>query len=242
MFSIVIPGCEKLNDDAHKPPPFTGDVITGIAPVEETSPTPLPASLAEGVIISESLQDGYTVGAISDGTLTGYGLQLRGGDGFIRYSIPTTSHGYVEFSAAGFVPNELHGGEEFKAVIFTMWSENDGYIYESAPFIFELRKFGYIPGRPDASDSLSIRIKSHGIWDVGHYHVLSWDPNRAYRFRVEWGGGYASAQRDGQVVASGTYRAEFSPSNHQVQIGAQPLRRKESPYNLLIFDVVIGTQ
>jgi hypothetical protein len=71
---------------------------------------------------------------------------------------------------------------------------------------------------------------------------MSWSPNTLYRFRVEWGGGQTSVQRNGQMVASATYVPEFAPSSHQVQIGAQPLRYKESPYNLLISDVVIGTR
>lgn len=242
ILSTAILSCDKLSDEDQKAPPITGNegfyIPEPADPGTETSPTSLPT----GVIISESLKNGYTTGAISDGTLTASGLQLSGGDGFIRYSIPTTSYGYVEFSATGFVPNELHGGEEFKAVLLTMWSGNDGYSYEDAPYIFELRKFGYIAGRPDATDCLQLRVKSNGVWEAGQFSVMSWSLNTPYRFRVEWGGGHTSVQRDGQMVASATYVPEFAPSSHQVQIGAQPLRSKESPYNLLISDVVIGTR
>lgn len=241
MPSLLAAGCGKLEDD--KPPPSTFPIAVLPAPQPENSPqetTTLPETDYGNTIVSESLKDGQTSGIVSDGNFTGYGLQLSGGDGFIRYSIPTTPNGYVEFSAFGFTPGEIHGGSEFKAVLFTMWSGNDGYIYEIAPFIFELRKYGYIEGRSDASDCLIFKIKSNGVWEAGEFHVLSWHSGMTYRFRIEWSGGQARAFRDGALVATGTYRGEFAPGNHQVQIGAQPLRQKESPYNLLISDVVIG--
>ncbi len=239
---LLITGCQKLEDEEHDP-----FVPTELEPVElydvgygqEPSVSPTPQL---GGTVNESLKDGQTVGIISDGRLTANGLQLSGGDGFIRYRVQTIPSGFVEFSASGFTSNELHGSEEFKAVLLTMWSADDGYVYESAPYIFEFRKFGHIPGRADATDSVSIRIKSQGVWEVGHYGVLSWHSGTTYRFRVEWGGGQARVLRNGTVVASGIYRPEFRPSNHHIQIGAQPLRRKESPYNLLISDVVIGVR
>lgn len=248
LTGLLLLGCQKLEDEKRDrfvipqldPVDFPDTGYETSAPAGDSPPAV--SLVPQAGMVSESLKDGNTIGVISGGSLTANGLQLQGGGGYIQYRIPTTTHGFAEFSASGFVSNELHGGEEFKAVIFTMWSGDDGYFYESAPFIFEVRKFGHIPGRADATDSMSVRVKSHGTWDVGHYTVLSWDRGRSYRFRVEWGGGRVTVWRDGQVAATGTYRAEFQPSNHHVQIGAQPLRRKESPHNLLIADVVIGSK
>lgn len=240
-FAFIVSGCEKLDDE--DPPPLPSSYhIPAPYPESTTSETTETSSYEnQGYsFVSESLKDGETSGYVSDGYFTGDGLQLSGGDGFIRYSIPTTSSGYVEFSASGFIPGEIYGGSEFKAVLLTMWSGNDGYSYESAPFIFELRKYGYIEGRPDASDSLIFKIKSNGVWEAGAFHVLSWSSSKTYRFRIEWSGGQAQAFRDEILVATGTYYGEFAPGNHQVQIGAQPLKQKESPHNLLISDVVIG--
>ena len=216
-------------------------VLVGCSDSDNNPTSPIPSTESDvNIIIRESLMDGQTVGIISEGTWTPEGLQLHGGNEYIRYSIPTTPNGYIEFSAKGFVSDELHGEEEFKAVLFTMWSGDEGYDYENSAFIFELRKFGYIPGRPDATNCLNFRVKSHGEWMVGRYFVVSWDPNTTYRFRVEWGGGQASVYRDGQLVATAAYVPEFTPSNHLVQIGAQPLRQKEAPHDLLISDIIIG--
>ncbi|MBD3307798.1 hypothetical protein GF339_15290 [candidate division KSB3 bacterium] len=210
------------------------------SPTATTSASPT-ESVPPNAILSESLQDGQTDGTINAATFTDEGLHLFGGDGFITYSIPTTSAGYAEFSAKGFVQDELYGGTEFKAALFTMWSGNDGYDYANAPFILEVRKFGYIEGRPDASNCLTVRVKSQGVWEHGHFNIVGWDPSVNYRFRIEWGGGEVRVYRDGQLITSEMYIDPFAPSNHQVQIGAQPRGRKEGPHDIVISDVVIGT-
>ncbi len=208
----------------------------------EATPTPLPA----GVMISESLKDGATQGIVGDGTLTAEGLQLHGGEGFLRYGISTTSQGYVEFDAKGFVTDELHGGSEFKAVLLTMWDGNAPYLYESSGYIYELRFFGHISGRPDASNTLSIRLLSDYDWNEGHRHYYSWDPNQTYHFRVEWSLGSSTVYVNGEAVATCPVAKEFRPGNHQIQIGANMVapyshRWKESPHDILISNVVIGT-
>ncbi len=226
-----------------------GEVDTGAGTIDlaissddssSSEPEPEP-ELDENVLIYDTLKDGQTDGTLSDGSLTNEGAQLYGLNGYVGYSIPTTPNGYIEFNARGFQQDELHGGSEYKSVLLTMWSGNDGYSYEHVPFIFELRKYGYIEGRPDASNAFFFKIKSNGVWEEGHFHVLGWDPNKTYRIRVEWGGGSTRAFRDGELVATGSYYGGFSPSNHKIQIGANPLRGRQSPEGLLISDVVIGT-
>lgn len=194
----------------------------------------------ENTIIFESLKDGQSKGEISSGTLTPEGLQFHGGDGYVGYKIPATPRGFVEFSARGFIQDELHGGTEYKGVLLTMWDGIAGYSYENAPFIFEMRKYGFIENRPDASNTLWFKIKSNGQWTENHYHILFWDRDKTYRFRVEWGGGETRVMRDGQIVSTGTYHAEFAPPDHRIQIGANPLRARKTAHDLLISDVVIG--
>jgi hypothetical protein len=222
----------------------------GDNPVSPTSPTngtnQESQALPAGVIISESLKDGQTQGAIDHATLTADGLQLHGGDGFIRFSIPTTPDGYVEFDAKGFVMNELHGGDEFKAVLLTMWDGNAPYLYEVSGYIYELRFFGHISGRADASNTLSIRLISDYDWNEGHRHHYSWDPNRTYRIRLEWGRGVTTVFVDGEAVATSPVARDFRPGNHLVQIGANfespySHRWKKSPHDLLISNIMIGT-
>ncbi len=212
-------------------------------PSPETTPIPdpVPAPPDPNVLVSETLKDGQTVGTISDGSFTSEGVQLHGLDGYLGYSIPTTPNGYIEFSARGFLQDELHGGSEYKSVLLTMWSGDDGYSYEHVPFIFELRKYGYIEGRPDATNAFFFKIKSQGVWEEGRFHVLSWDPGRTYRIRVEWVDGHTWAFRDDDLVATGSYHGEFTPSNQKIQIGANPLRGRRAPEGLVISDVVIRT-
>lgn len=243
----LILGCGKLEDDSGASPidPAAFSVPSDTYPTPGPTPQPTvsPGTTTPlNVLVNESLTDGRTTGQLSNAALTPGGAQLRGTEGYIRYSIPTTPHGYIEFSARGFQQNEIHGGSEFKGVLVTMWSGNDGYDYENAPFVFELRKYGFIEGRPDASNSMFFKIKSNGTWETSEYHVMSWNPSQTYRFRIEWGGGRAMVWRDGYLETSGTYSAEFHPSNHQIQIGANPLRAKESPANLLISNVVVGAR
>ncbi len=247
---LVIGACSKKESKSPTSPQnaseLLGTITTSWVPesagssTPSTSSTPTQVELPENVILSESLTDGSTVGAVYDGTLTGVGLQLHGIDGFIRYAIPTTASGYIEFNASGFLQDELHGGSEFKAAVVTMWSGDDGYDYRTSGYIFEVRKFGYISGRPDASNAVTVRVKSNGIWEEGHFHVLSWDPGITYRIRVEWQAGQAAVLRDDVVVATSAYVDPFAPSNHQIQIGAQVYGSKKGPANLLISDVVIG--
>lgn len=192
------------------------------------------------IFVKESLKNQQTKGAINEHTeWTSEGLKLKGGEGFIRYKIPSTPRGFVEFKARGFVPNELHGGSEYKGILLSMWDEEEGYDY-GGQFIFELRKYGYIEGRRDATDSVWMKILSNGEWGEAPKKPVSWDPNKTYHFRLEWGGGEAKIYRDSELLNTGPYRAEFVPPQHLVQIGANPLRARTCPYNIVLSDVVIG--
>lgn len=216
----------------------------------ESSGTTPPTNAPEGALVFESLQDGQTVGTFVNAHFTSEGLFLENGDGYIEYSVPTIPNGYVEFSAKGFVQNELHGGSEFKSALFTMWDGNAPYYYEQASYFYELRKFGHIDGRPDASNALDLRVSSRassGEWHHGQRVVVGWNPAQTYRFRIEWGYGSTTVYRDGVQITSATVSPEFSPGNHMIGIGANlrsvvSTRRRESPHNIVISNVVIGTR
>ncbi|MBD3307552.1 cellulase family glycosylhydrolase [candidate division KSB3 bacterium] len=229
---IAVVEPEKIQISTH-------DDLLALSPEPGGIVGPLPP-LDEKIFVSESLKDETSQGHISVGSFTPEGVQLHGGDGYIGYKIPTTPRGFIEFTASGFVQGELHGGTEYKGVLVTMWDGGAGYSYETAPYIFEMRKYGYIEGRPDASDTLWFKIKSNGHWTENHYNVLGWDSTKRYRFRMEWGGGHTKVMRDGQMVAEGIYQAEFAPPDHRIQIGANPLRGRKTVHNLLVSDVVIG--
>lgn len=210
----------------------------GTTPAPPPGPT-TPMTPPGDAVLAESLKDGKTSGRIKDGNLTAAGLQFQGGNAFLGYTISTLPRGYLEFSARGFAHDELHGGTEYKGVLVTMWDGQEGYDYDRDPFIFEMRKYGYIEGRPDASNSLWFKIKSNGEWTENHKKPFSWNSNTLYRFRLEWGGGETRVFRNGELLNTGSYKAEFAPSAHCIQIGANPLRGRTTPHNLLISDVII---
>lgn len=244
-------GCGELEEDATD---YTPLEIPPSDPAEPypTSPSATPPALPSSVgYIAESLKNGQTAGQFKDGTFTGYGLQFRGIYWHLRYHIPTTPRGFIEFTARGFQQDEYHPeaqyqeSGEFKGYLLTMWDGAAGYDHDTAAFIYEIRKYGLIQGRPDASNSLIFTITSNRTFTDNFYFRLQWDPRKAYRFRVEWGGGVTRLYRDGTLVGTCDYHAEFRPSTHLVQIGAnlenpKPYRRKEAPEGLLISDVVIG--
>ncbi len=200
--------------------------------------------LPPNILITETLKDGRTQGHYENGVLTSGGLQLSGIHGYLGYRIPTTPRGYIEFKARGFVSDELHGGEEYKSVLLTMWNGDD-YSYFTTSYLFELRKYGHIPGGHPLNNAVWFKIKSGGTgdeaWTEKIEQGIAWDPNHTYQFRVEWDGQNHKAFRDGQLVASSTSKAVFSPPDHRVQIGYTPFQGgRTAPGNLLISEVVIG--
>lgn len=216
----------------------------------EPSPDATP-TLPPGVMVSESLKDGQTSGVVTDGDcpaeFTAEGIEFCDGWWSLRYSIPRTPRGYLEFNARGFVHNELHGGSEFKSLLVSMWDAHGGFDYDFSRYIYEFRKFGAIIGHP-AANAVDLRFKvDPNDWDHAENRpVLSWDRNRTYRFRVEWDTNRMAIYRDGEEVLSAGFRGEFAPDNHMIQIGSNtenPFRHrwKEAPHDLLISDVVIGT-
>jgi hypothetical protein len=239
--AMMFTGCKFpwSNDDDDD-----GGSPTDVA--NSAEPTPLPA----GVLIGESLKDGTTVADYEDGTFTADGLQFTGNYWHLKYTIPTTPRGYIEFNAKGFKARErLKRGENFKGYFVTMWDDSRPFDHDSNPYIFQMFKYGIIDGRPDATDCLFFAVISHGRFrdSLDHgYYVLGWDPNKTYRFRLEWERGRARVYRDGAFVGTVTVYKDFSPRSHAIQIGANlnniiSGRRKAGPGNLLISDVVIGT-
>jgi hypothetical protein len=217
---------------------------SSVDPTSAAEPTPAP--LEQGILVSESLKEGSTQGLIGDATFTADGLLLHDGEGFVRYGVPTTVRGYVEFDVKGLKTNEYHGGGEFKGVLMTMWDGDDGYMYETSGYIYELRIFGLIYGRADASNTLSIRLISGHDWNEGHRRHYFWDENQTYRIHVQWGDGATTVSVNGEVVASSTIARKFRPDNHQIQIGANMVapyshRWKETPHDIVISNVVIAT-
>jgi hypothetical protein len=235
LTSLFMIGCPFGGDD--------DDDNGSLTDPSETTPTPLPA----GTMILETFSDGQTSGEVIDGTFTSEGIQFHGGWWSLRYVIPRTPRGYIEFDASNLIQDELHGGSEFKSLLLSMWDAEGGYDYDFSRYIYELRKFGAIIGHPSAN-AIDLRFKvDPNDWNHGDRRpVLSWDRDKTYRFRVEWDNDRTTVFRDGEVILSVGFRGQFAPGTHIIQLGANvdnPFRHrwKEAPHDTLISYVRIGT-
>ena len=197
--------------------------------------------------IQDSLRGLQPQGEIFNGVITSNGLQFQDGQWYLKYEIPTTGKGYIEFSAKGFISEELHrelSGSlfqtEYKSVIISMW--NDIPPYSGNLHLIEVMRFGYIENRADATNAICFSTQAGGSFqeDSG-FTRLEWDQNRTYRMRLEWGDNEAVFYRDDERIRSKGYEGTFAPVPHKVYIGVPPARfHPYAPYNLLISDVEIG--
>jgi hypothetical protein len=239
--NVTQPSADNLAGFAGDPGNVASDGMDLQPGIDVTGSTP-----TEPYHIWETLKDGQTQGEILYGTLTPEGLQFHGGLWYIKYVIPTTTKGYLQFSARGFIPNEFHpelGGlhtTEYKSVLISMW--NDILPYCGNHHLIEVMKFGYIKGRPDATDCIVFSAQGGSAFHEDRtFSVLPWDQNHTYTIRLEWEPDYVSFYRDGEFVDSHYYEGVFAPNPHVVYIGVPPIRPYAfTPYDLLISDVTIG--
>jgi hypothetical protein len=183
----------------------------------EATPTPDPTpTVPPNAVVYESLKDGTTTGRAASERgyqFTADGIQFDGVFWYLRYELPETlTSGYVEYKAKGFIPRDHHvdyaNHEGFKSRLVSMWNDQlpyGGYVPNMN--LFEVKKFGYIQGRPDAEETITFTIQTPGFppnWgylpDDSFDTQLAWDPNVTYTIRFEWGGNVVSFYRDGQLL------------------------------------------
>lgn len=268
--TAIIAGCSSWKDDEKdtltgtEPVADAGSltnvvvysVADGTTPGTEPPepiPTPTPA-IPANALVSDSLRNGQTSGGIKSERgyqFTSEGVQFNGTFWYIRYQLSETlTSGYVQYKAKGFVPRDHHpdntNHDGFKSRLVAMWNDMLPYGgYVPGMNLFELRKFGYIPGRPDADDTITFTIQT----PEGGYQPddtldaqPSWDPNVMYTIRFEWGNGVMRFYRNDQLIREKGYIGTFAPTPHVVYIGYPYWvdRFWSSPTNLLISDVEIG--
>jgi hypothetical protein len=227
------PGPEETPTPTETPLPTVTPEPTETPEIPTPTPTATPVPLPDNVFFIGFDQAETRYGKVKDGVYT---TESRWW--YAHWEIPTTASGYIEFTAKGFQQDELYGGTEFKSVLVSMWSGEDGYDYANAPYIFEIRKYGFIKDRPDASNAFKAKIKSRGEWEESGYVTRDWDPEKEYHFRIEWGNSTVLVFRDGEHVLTGQYNGPFAPTKHQIQLGANP--RRYAPKGLVISNVIIG--
>lgn len=192
------------------------------------------------IYVSDPLTNGMSVGEVGGGEFRSGGWFATDANSYIRYKIPPTSNGFVEFDVTN-LRNPNPRSEKRNLMI--MWDPTMGE-YTTNPFRVHIAKFdtnlvrfGY----------LRLRFISNGQESNDRADIFDWNPNQIYNFRLEWGAfpGVVSSQRarvllDGREVLVRNYDNIYKPNSHWVELGMAP--RSESLEQALYSNVVIGVR
>jgi hypothetical protein len=204
-------------------------------------------------LILEDLLQGTSTGARSGGSFVAGGWQVTNQYDAIYWHIPTVTHGAAEWDIRGLLPNESRPAMDDKTELFHMYdytyaSADTNYTgYRDNPYKHFVRKIGSLGGATDALELLWQISPNHSEPDTG---VLSWEPNKTYHFREEWGpaGGGNSvlrSYRDGVLLRTTSVPGSWNPVGHSVRIGAaNPPGTRSAPVgavysNLRIWDLAV---
>ncbi|MGH9323897.1 MAG: hypothetical protein ACRD3V_28935 [Vicinamibacteria bacterium] len=188
-----------------------------------------------GVLVYDPLTNGTSVGVRVGGEFTPEGWQVKSRSDYIRYAVPTTEAGYVEWDNSNMedvVPDK-------QWMLFAMWDPSRGGYTQNA-YRVGLQKLD----SGHRSPYFRVRWISNGEqYDFGN-DFEEWDLFKTYRIRVEWGPGIGSqivrVFIDGQEQYSQTYVNIYRPATHWIELGVQ--ERKESIVGVIYSNVEIGTR
>ena len=192
------------------------------------------------VLVFDPLTNFTTVGEAGSGDFRDDGWWATDANSYIRWEIPPTPNGFVEFQVTN-LRNPNPTSEKRNLMI--MWDPTAGD-YTQNPFRVHIAKydtrlvnFGY----------LRLRFISNGQETNDRNDFFAWNPNRIYTFRLEWGAfpAVVSSQRarvllDGSTVLVRNYDNIYRPSTHWVELGMAP--RSESLEQALYSNVTIGVR
>ncbi len=192
------------------------------------------------ILVSDPLTTGMSVGEVGGGEFRSRGWFVTNANSYIRYQIPTTPNGFVEFDVTN-LRNPNPRSEKRNLMI--MWDPTKGEYTENpfrvhiAKFDTNLVNFGY----------LRLRFIANGQETNDRFDFFAWNPNQVYHFRLEWGAfpGEVSSQRakvlmDGREILLRNYDNIYNPSTHWVELGMAP--RSESLEQAIYSNVVIGVR
>lgn len=192
------------------------------------------------ILVSDPLTNGMSVGEIGGGEFRSRGWFATDANSYIRYEIPPTTNGFVEFDVTNLRdPNP----RSEKRNLMIMWDPSKGD-YTENPFRVHIAKldtklvrFGY----------LRLRFISNGEETNDRHDFFDWDPNHVYHFRLEWGAfpQVVSSQRarvlmDGKEILVRNYDNLYRPDTHWVELGMGP--RSESLEQAIYSNVSIGVR
>jgi hypothetical protein len=187
------------------------------------------------ILIQDPLTNGLSVGMVRGGEFVSGGWRINNLDEHIRYEIPTTSNGFLEFEAMGLRPQNY---EPQAYMLFAMWDPEGGE-FRTNPFRVNVQKLdtSHLP------PYMRLRFISRRDEQNTGFNKLDWDPNRRYRFRLEWGPAEERNQArfyiDGEQVMSVGYKPEYLPGTHWVELGVNE-SRNESLIGAIYSNVSIG--
>lgn len=194
----------------------------------------------DDILVFDPLTNGMSVGAVSGGEFRSGGWFTTNADSAIRYRIPTTVNGFVEFDVKGLRnPNPNSN----KRNLMIMWDPSRGD-YTENPFRVHIAKFDTnLVNRWH----MRLRFISNGQEANTGINKFDWDPNRTYHFRLEWGSfpAIVSSQRarvilDGREIMARNYDNLYRPSTHWVELGMAP--RSETLEQVTYSNVTIGVR
>jgi hypothetical protein len=155
----------------------------------------------------------------------------------IRYEIPTLVSGYVEFDVTNL--RELNPRSDKRMLI--MWDPTRGD-YTTNPYRVHLQKMDRRTSTSTPAASLDLEGQERNI---GH-DFTDWNPERIYRFRLEWGDfpgvdtEWVRVLLDGVEILTRNYDFPYAPSTHFVELGCAP--RNEPLEEAIFSNVRIGTR
>ena len=159
---------------------------------------------------------------------------------YIRYDIPTTPNGFVEFQVSNLMDLNPHSA---KRNLLIMWDPTRGD-YTENPFRVHIAKYDT---RLVNRWHMRLRFISNGQETNTGINLFDWDPSRTYTFRLEWGAfpEIVSSQRarvllDGAVIMTRNYDPLYRPAQHVVELGMAP--RAESLEQAIYSNVTIGVR
>jgi hypothetical protein len=187
------------------------------------------------ILIQDLLTTGTSVGAVRGGAFSPDGWRINDLDDYIRYEIPPTSNGFVEWENLGLRPTNANA-EAY--MMFAMWDPASGE-FRANPFRVNIQKLDTEHNPP----YVRLRFISDGDERNTGYDFLDWDPAQRYRWRVEWGPG--TDRNEARVFVNGiqvmqvVYTPEYEPRTHWVEIGVNE-SRNESCIGAIFSNVLIG--
>jgi hypothetical protein len=189
--------------------------------------------------VFDPLTGGSSVGEVGGGgEFKPEGWMATNALSYIRYEIPPTPNGFVEFDVTNLRNPNPHSD---KRALMIMWDPSRGD-FTANPFRVTLSKFD-----TNIVDRWHMRLRfiANGEETNTGINFYQWDPRKVYHFRMEWGAfpEIVSSQRvqvlmEGTVILVRNYDRLYLPDTHWVELGMAP--RSESLEQAIYSNVRIG--